>query len=200
MTRVKEALLAEVPQLRAPRRPEGTWFVRVILLLSLTGLALVLCLVALPSLGGDSAGDRAPQPAPEGMVRVRGGSVRMPADRSRPARWAVVGDFWMDRHDVKEEDFGRFVAATAYVPVGEGKPEAEPTECEPGRAEGHPSRRRAPLPREDAKAYAAWLGKRLPREVEAEWIRQQGLVARDQTPDGNAWIRSLGFRCVKSPR
>lgn len=197
MILVKEVSLTEVPHGPAPSRPAGARFAGAVILAIMVGLILILCFVTLPYLGGDTSGDWTKGPAPEGMVRVRGGSVLLPADRSRPARWVVVSDFWMDRHDVKEEDFDRFIAATGYVPVGEGKPDAE---CEPRSPPDHLPKRRSLLPREDARAYAAWTGKRLPTEAEVEWIRHEGLVSKNHTPDRRAWIGSLAFRCVKSPR
>jgi sulfatase modifying factor 1 len=58
-----------------------------------------------------------------GMVRVAGGRFTMGSDRhyaeESPAQDAVVEPFWIDRHDVTNAQFARFVAATGYVTVAE---------------------------------------------------------------------------------
>lgn len=62
-----------------------------------------------------------------GMVLVRGGRFRMGSDHhypeEAPAHEAHVGDFWMDRHDVTNAQFARFVAATGYVTLAERVPD-----------------------------------------------------------------------------
>src|SRR4026209_957604 len=79
-------------------------------------------------------------PAPEGMVWIPGGEFSMgaqdPPDRndtvgmqatadSRPVHRAYVDGFWMDATEVTNEQFARFVKATAYVTVAERTPRAE---------------------------------------------------------------------------
>jgi formylglycine-generating enzyme required for sulfatase activity len=70
----------------------------------------------------------APGPAPEGMVWIPGGEFWMGDDDERDA-WPLhrvrVSGFWMDRTEVTNEQFARFVRETGYVTVAERKPDAK---------------------------------------------------------------------------
>jgi len=80
-----------------------------------------------------------PGPAPEGMVWIPGGEFSMgaqdPPDMddvgmkatldSRPIHRVYVNGFWMDKTEVTNEQFARFVKATGYVTVAERTPRAE---------------------------------------------------------------------------
>jgi formylglycine-generating enzyme len=81
----------------------------------------------------------APSPAPKEMAWIPGGEFSMgmldprghpeggmqSMDDARPIHRVFVDGFWMDRHDVTNAEFARFVAATGYVTVAERKPRAE---------------------------------------------------------------------------
>lgn len=81
----------------------------------------------------------APIPAPTGMVWIPGGEFSMgaldpPATNeaamhgaadARPIHRVYVDGFWMDKTDVTNEEFSRFVKATGYVTVAERRPRAE---------------------------------------------------------------------------
>jgi formylglycine-generating enzyme required for sulfatase activity len=58
-----------------------------------------------------------------GMVWVPGGAFRMGSNKhypeERPLRYATVRGFWIDRHEVTNAQFARFVAATGYKSVAE---------------------------------------------------------------------------------
>lgn len=58
-----------------------------------------------------------------GMVRVPGGRFTIGSDEhyaeESPAHAVAVEPFWIDRHDVTNAQFARFVAATGYVTVAE---------------------------------------------------------------------------------
>jgi len=73
------------------------------------------CLTNLPPAG------HAPQTA--GMVLIKGGAFQMGARAMRleegPARTTRVGSFWIDRTEVTNADFARFVKATGYVTLAE---------------------------------------------------------------------------------
>jgi formylglycine-generating enzyme required for sulfatase activity len=83
--------------------------------------------------------DSPPSQAPEGMVWIPGGEFSMgtqdPPDMNpvgmqaardaRPIHRVYVDGFWMDKTDVTNEEFARFVRATGYVTVAERKPRAE---------------------------------------------------------------------------
>ncbi|MFN8663094.1 MAG: formylglycine-generating enzyme family protein [Thermomicrobiales bacterium] len=62
------------------------------------------------------------------MVWIPGGTFTMGDERfypeERPARRVQVAGFWIDRHPVTHQQFGRFVAATGYVTVAEQVPDS----------------------------------------------------------------------------
>jgi formylglycine-generating enzyme required for sulfatase activity len=63
------------------------------------------------------------------MAWVPGGSFVMGSDRhypeEAPAREVAVEGFWIDRHPVTNEQFGRFVAETGHVTVAEQAPDPD---------------------------------------------------------------------------
>src|SRR5277367_4543868 len=81
----------------------------------------------------------APAPAPSGMAWIPGGEFSMgaqdPPDMnavgmqatvdSRPIHRVYVDSFWMDKTDVTNAEFAKFVAATHYVTEAEKTPKAE---------------------------------------------------------------------------
>ncbi|MBS0578560.1 MAG: formylglycine-generating enzyme family protein [Proteobacteria bacterium] len=85
--------------------------------------------------------DKTPAPgqAPEGMVWIPGGEFSMGAQESpdlnevgmqatrdsRPIHRVYVHGFFMDKTDVTNAEFAKFVEATGYITVAERKPRAE---------------------------------------------------------------------------
>jgi formylglycine-generating enzyme required for sulfatase activity len=83
----------------------------------------------------------APGPAPEGMAWIPGGEFSMGAadplaqdanivgmkatEDSRPIHRVRVRGFWMDKTEVTNREFAKFVKATGYVTVAERKPTLE---------------------------------------------------------------------------
>ncbi len=81
----------------------------------------------------------APGPAPEGMVWIPGGEFSMGAndppdmdevgmkatEDARPIHRVYVDGFFMDKTDVTNAQFAKFVIATGYVTIAEKKPRAE---------------------------------------------------------------------------
>jgi sulfatase modifying factor 1 len=65
---------------------------------------------------------------PRGMAWVPGGGFQMGSSHAlsqpneRPAHGVRIDGFWMDRNDVTNAEFGRFVLATGYVTTAEKKP------------------------------------------------------------------------------
>ena len=71
-----------------------------------------------------------PGDAPEGMVWIRGGEFWMGCTHpamadARPVHLVRVDGFWMDRTEVTNEQFAKFVEATGYVTVAERPPKLE---------------------------------------------------------------------------
>jgi formylglycine-generating enzyme len=80
-----------------------------------------------------------PGNAPAGMAWIPGGEFSMGAAEmpgmnevgmqatkdSRPIHRVYVDGFWMDKTDVTNEQFAKFVKATGYITVAERKPRAE---------------------------------------------------------------------------
>src|SRR5216117_2053246 len=68
----------------------------------------------------------APDRAPDGMVWVPGGSFWMGDPRfpdAQPVHRVTVDPFWMDKTEVTNAQFARFVNATGYVTVAERVPD-----------------------------------------------------------------------------
>ena len=105
-----------------------------------------LLVAALCALGAGGCGKapapgaaQPPGPAPEGMVWIPGGEFAMGSDDptsslcggkdampdARPIHPVHVDGFWMDRTEVTNAQFEKFVQATGYVTVAEQTPRAE---------------------------------------------------------------------------
>jgi formylglycine-generating enzyme len=101
-----------------------------------------------------------PPPDPE-MVWIPGGTFRMGSDEhypeEAPAHRVSVSGFWMDRYQVTNNDFRRFVEETGYVTVAErpldpaNYPDALPELLVPGSAVF-----RQPPHRVDLGEYRTW--------------------------------------------
>jgi sulfatase modifying factor 1 len=73
---------------------------------------------------------RPPAPAPDGMVWIPGGTFWMGADDTsmpdaKPVREVSVTGFWMDRTEVTNRQFAKFVKETAYLTIAERTPDAK---------------------------------------------------------------------------
>ena len=208
-----------------------------------------------PAFTPTQPGQAAPAGArPAGMAWIPGGEFSLgcadprslpyggsdPMRDARPVHRVRVGGFWMDIHEVTNDEFGEFVEATGYLTVAEQPPQAEdfpgappenlvagsivftpPREqvpvrdasgtahlrwwaYVPGASWRHPAGPASDLEGrgdepvvhvayEDAKAYAAWAGKRLPSEAEWECAARGGLAGAtypwgDEFRPGGTWM------------
>jgi sulfatase modifying factor 1 len=82
-------------------------------------------------LAGDSPRTKVPPPpgpAPEGMVWITGGEFSMGAEEfpdAQPWHRVSVDGFWMDKTEVTNDQFAKFVKTTKYVTLAEKAPRAE---------------------------------------------------------------------------
>lgn len=123
--------------------------------------------------------------APDGMVRIPEGNLVLktthgddfipyPIDSKDPI---CLRAFYMDKFPVTNAQFRKFLTASGYRPTDTTNFLRHWKRGEiPNGEEGYPV---VYVSWEDAKAYAAWAGKRLP--TEAEWQHAA------QTPAGNEW-------------
>jgi formylglycine-generating enzyme required for sulfatase activity len=131
------------------------------------------------------------QPLSDEMVLIPAGEFTMgsPAgsegfDDERPLRRVYVSAFWIDRFEVTNQAYLRFVQATGHRAPANRKPSVtlwEQNRPLPG-IERHPV---VNVSWEDAVAYCHWQGKRLP--TEAEWEKAARGTDGRRYPWGNDW-------------
>lgn len=87
-----------------------------------------VCLLLLLA-GCSSTTSRKAESGPEGMVWIPGGNFTMGSDAGRPdekpQHEVELAGFWMDKTEVTNAQFARFVEATNYVTVAERKPDPQ---------------------------------------------------------------------------
>jgi formylglycine-generating enzyme required for sulfatase activity len=115
---------------------------------------------------------------PDGMVFVPGGVFKK-GKRREPT---YLPPFYVDRTEVTNADYAKFVKAKGHPPPAHFKDGAPPK----GKEE-HPV---VHVTLDDALAYAAWAGKRLPTEV--EWERAARGTDGRAYPWGDEWDDTKG--------
>ncbi|MBX7223031.1 MAG: SUMF1/EgtB/PvdO family nonheme iron enzyme [Blastocatellia bacterium] len=153
-----------------PEKPQNR--LKLFLVIGLTLLVLggvTAWLLPTLRLGGGGKPEQPTQTTPQtppGMVWVPGGTLTMGNNQAqdlaeKPEHEVPINPFFMDIHEVTNEDFLKFVQAKKYPAPPHWKNGLVP-----------PGEDKFPVTNvrwEDAQAFALWAGKRLPTEEEWEW-------------------------------
>ncbi|HEU4539380.1 MAG TPA: SUMF1/EgtB/PvdO family nonheme iron enzyme, partial [Polyangiaceae bacterium] len=124
------------------------------------------------SASASTSASAAPPEAPPGMRWVPGGTFTMGADAGgqedeRPAHKVTLGGFFLDETEVTNEAYGRCVEARTCRP--HDPKSAAANKLGDDRLYRKPRQPISAISWDDATAYCAFVGKRLPSE--AEWER-----------------------------
>lgn len=117
--------------------------------------------------------------APEGMVKIPGGTFKFHSthgddfisypDYNQDSTYTMP-DYYMDKYPVTNKEFKKFIDATHYQPLDTNNfLKHWINGIIPAGQENYPV---VYVSYEDAKAYAQWVGKRLPTEVEWQYAGQ----------------------------
>jgi formylglycine-generating enzyme required for sulfatase activity len=127
---------------------------------------------------------KAPQPEVE-MVAIPAGSFTMGSDKdspdAAPAHQVDLPAYSIDKFEVTNADFAKFVEATGYKTDAEKSGEKGWVAYAEGK-DNHPV---VKVSWNDAKAFCEWMGKRLP--TEAEWEKAARGTDGRTYPWGNDW-------------
>lgn len=170
-------------------RPEARRNYAVIVLTCVTillGLTTIYLLLAPAPRPEPQAVTTPPTPvtptAPEGMLLIPRGKFVMGSNRGekyeRPAHEVTVASFYLDRTEVSNEDYKKFLDATKHRPPKSWKNGKYP--------DGEGRRPVTDVSWDDAMSYARWAGKRLPTEAEWEYAARGNQSL--EYPWGNDWI------------
>ncbi|MBD3182766.1 SUMF1/EgtB/PvdO family nonheme iron enzyme [Candidatus Poribacteria bacterium] len=133
------------------------------------------------------------------MVLIPAGEFQMGTndglDKEKPAHTVYLDAFYMDRYEVTNGQYRRFVQETGHrEPIGMGvirgkyQDELKLWLYEEFSGDDQPV---VCISWEDAKAYAEWAGKRLPTEAEWEKASRGGLIGKIY-PWGDDWPPPAG--------
>lgn len=128
-----------------------------------------------------------PLPAEEvEMITIPAGEFTMGSeagdDDERPAHTVFVNEFKIDKYEVTNEQFAKFVEETGYVTGAEQAGEGDSWRTYAVDKDRHPV---VKVTWDDAVAYCQWAGKRLP--TEAEWEKAARGSESLVYPWGKSW-------------
>ncbi len=152
----------------------------------------------------------------DGMIRIEGGAfpmgnVRPAPDDQRPLHRVRLDTFWIDQTLVTNRQFAEFVTATGHITSAEQRGTSLAFDTRVGGwreiAQADWRHPRGPnssiagrddhpvvhVSWHDAAAYAAWAGKQLPTEAQAEYTARGGLADRPY-PWGKELVPSTGYQ------
>ncbi len=124
---------------------------------AIAAILAALLLVIIPQFSGPAL------PSADGMSRIDGGVYLVGLDASddehAPSQQVTLDTFWIDQHEVTNEQYAEFLAATPGQPPANWSAGSFPAGQERHPVQG--------VTWEQAAAYCEWANKRLPSE--AEW-------------------------------
>jgi len=120
----------------------------------------------------------------EAMVAIPAGEFTMGSSQGieRPPQQVLLDAFEIDKFEVTNDEFERFVTEAGYETEAEGAGEPQSWRT---YAEGKPRHPVVKVTWNDAQAYCEWAGKRLP--TEAEWEKAARGTEGYTYPWGNDW-------------
>lgn len=145
---------------------------------------------------------------PQDMIFIKGGRIKIGsesgADNEKPVFNTDIAPYYLDKNPVTVAQFRLFVKINRYISDAEKKGEAAVYDVNTGQwqivkgadwqyplGRSHsPAQNNEPVRQiswNDAKAYANWIGKRLPTEFELEYAANNAQRLGINGVDGSLW-------------